>query len=170
MEININSTRHGKFIVLVDDDDYEKLKEYHWSIKISKSKYHSIPIAESRKNNKLIAMHRLITNCPAGMYVDHKNHNTLDNRKENLRVCTNAQNCSNVRKPKGSSSSNYKGVHFYKRSKKYQAYIKVNYKRIHLGFYENEDQAAIAYNIAALKYHGEFACLNENIMMHKGFH
>lgn len=105
-------------------------------------------------------------NFPENMVIDHINNNSLDNRKSNLRLCTKRENSLNcIKRVKGTSL--YKGVHYEEGRKKYTAQIMVNRKHIFLGRFKTEDQAAMAYNIAALKYFGEFARPNINIMMQK---
>lgn len=95
-----------------------------------------------------------------GMTVDHRNHNTLDNRRSNLRVCTNSQNCANKKKASGKSSG-YKGVTWFKRDNCWKAQIKVNYRNIHLGYFDKEADAAAAYNKSAIRIFGEFALINK---------
>lgn len=89
--------------------------------------------------------------------VDHINNNPLDNRKINLRICNRSQNLIN-RRLLGFNTSGFRGVSKFRN--KWQAYINYDRKRIHLGHFENKTDAAKAYNIAALKYHGEFVRLN----------
>lgn len=91
--------------------------------------------------------------------LDHINGIRNDNRIENLRECTNTENNRAVGIKKNNTSG-YKGVTFNKASGKFYAYIRVDYKRIHLGVWESPTDAAKAYNEAALKYFGEFATLN----------
>ena len=98
-------------------------------------------------------------NTPAHLVCDHINHNGLDNRKQNLRNCTITQNNANSRSARGASSK-YKGVSRNKKRKKWAAYIKKGKKQTRIGFFEDETEAAIAYDKAAKKYHGEFANLN----------
>jgi hypothetical protein len=93
------------------------------------------------------------------VFVDHINGNGLDNRKSNLRICTHQQNCENSRKRK-KSFSKYKGVYWSKNAKKWVAQITIDGKSKHLGYFELEEDAAAAYDKAAVKYFGEFACLN----------
>jgi hypothetical protein len=90
-------------------------------------------------------------------FVDHKNGNSLDNRKENLRLCTIQQNSFN-RKPK---NGKLKVFYLNKSSNKYSAQIGFNNKKIYLGQFKSKEEAAKAYNEAAIKYFGEFACLNK---------
>ena len=91
--------------------------------------------------------------------VDHVNHDTLDNRKSNLRVCSNRENMMN--QVQNGGSSKYKGVSFSKKQRKYAAYISIDRRRRHLGTFETEEEAAIAYNTAAIEHYGEFAYLNQ---------
>ena len=103
--------------------------------------------------------HRLIINAPSDAKVDHKNGDTLDNRKSNLRVCTIAENVRNsVRMNR--NTSGYKGVSYSKRSRKWKTTITVNNQHKHLGYFLTPEAAAMAYNIAAEKHFGEFAKYN----------
>jgi hypothetical protein len=104
-------------------------------------------------------MHRFITNAPPGTEVDHKNHDTLDNRDCNLRVCTKAQNQWNA-KPRKDNVTGYKGVAWHKATQKWVAHIKANGIKHHLGLFKTIREAVIAWNEAALKYHGEYVYLN----------
>jgi len=150
----------GQF-TLVDDADYGELSKHKWFANKMRGVYYaarwSRPIYGKRH---IIPMHRQILGLEYGdpRQADHINHITLDNRHCNLRICTNQQNARN-RKPNSNSSSIYKGV-FYHQNKKWEAYITINRKRKHLGFFSNEQKAALAYNKAAKRYFGEFACLN----------
>jgi hypothetical protein len=111
-------------------------------------------------SQKLIIFHRWITHAPQHLQVDHKNNDTLDNRRKfNLRWCTRSENQRN-QKVRNDGSSKFKGVYWYNRHKKYMAQIKVDKKDIFLGYFKTEPEAANAYNDAAIKYHGEFAKLN----------
>ncbi len=95
--------------------------------------------------------------------VDHKNGNKLDNRKENLRLSTHSQNGCN-RGKQVNNSSGLKGVTWNKERLAWHAQIGVRGKRIHLGYFSNPGLAAMAYNHAAIKHHGEFAKLNEVVL------
>lgn len=108
-------------------------------------------------------IHRIIMGALPGQIVDHKNHDTLDNRVSNLRVCTIAQNVRNQKKRNQDiaiSSSRYKGVTFCKQTNSWSSSLVFNKKRIWLKRHKDEKDAAMAYNEAAKKYHGEFAYLN----------
>ena len=143
----------GKF-ALVDDEDYIYINQYRWCYNAHNN------TAMSRIKSKLVDMHRVIMSTPKGMDTHHKNHNSLDNRKMNLQICTHAENIRHMVKHK-SSSSRYKGVHWNNFSQKWRARIVYNYRTIHLGRFLNEIDAAAAYNKAAVKYFGKFALLNE---------
>jgi hypothetical protein len=105
-------------------------------------------------------LNRVIMDAPPGLLVDHRNGNTLDNRRTNLRLATCSQNRINSQRDKSKTSSRYVGVSLEKGRGKWLAYISYNGKRIHLGRFDNELDAARAYDLAAVKYHGEFARLN----------
>lgn len=90
---------------------------------------------------------------------DHINHDTLDNRRSNLRVATREQNMQNRRK-QSNNTSGYKGVSWHKTRSRWQARIAANNKNYFLGFFDNAEEAARAYDTAAQEFHGEFAVLN----------
>lgn len=115
-------------------------------------------ISVGEKKQKLVYLHRSITRCPQGYVVDHINGNPLDNRRVNLRICTQKQNAANVHKP-----AKWKGVYLRKNGKGiyWQSQIKMNGKTHSLGCFKNPVEAAAAYNKSAEKYFGEFACLND---------
>jgi len=141
---------------IVDPDDYQKLSPYHWQLFENKSKnYYAVRI----DNGRFIKMHRVIMNAPLGKIVDHRNGEGLDNTKRNLRFATCAQNNYNVKRTK-KGSSKYRGVSRHKGMNKWMAYISYNCKKIHLGYFENEEDAARAHDYAAVIYHGDFAVLN----------
>ena len=145
----------GKF-ALVDDADYEWLSKWKWWARMNRSKRF---YAARHRKHRAIYMHREIMKPPKGMQVDHINHDTLDNRRCNLRICTHTQNMQNKKSYKGSSSK-YKGVSWDKEHKNYRADITYKGKRIHLGHYTNEKDAARAYDNKAIELFGAFAKLN----------
>lgn len=111
------------------------------------------------KTKTTISLHRFLMKTPSGYYTDHKSGNTLDNRRTNLRNCSNTENCYN-RKPRVGCSSEFKGVMWDKQKKKWRSEIVVDRKRVFLGYFADETEAAQSYNQAALLYHREFAKLN----------
>ena len=109
-------------------------------------------------NDSRLYLHRLIMGNPEGS-VDHINGDQEDNRRENLRSCNQSQNCANS-KISRNNTSGYKGVSWNRALKKWHAYIMVNRKRIHLGYFASKIRAARAYDKAATQYFGKFARLN----------
>jgi hypothetical protein len=150
----------GKYAILSEKDFY-RLNNYQWCLKEDPDGYISaVRINNQReKGPTILSMHREIMNAPAGMLVDHRNCNGLDNREENLRFATPTENSCNRRK-KTNTSSRFKGVTFDKKRKNWIARIKYMRKPVWLGSFETEIEAARAYDEAARKYHGEFARLN----------
>ena len=141
---------------IVDDEDFDRLSVYTWRIHDVNSKR---PYVVRGRNN--VRMHREIMRAKKNFDVDHINFNTLDNRKQNLRVCSRRNNCRYSRTLK-KTISNYKGVIFENgnRVKPRRARIFFKGKNIHIGCFEKKRDAAIAYNKAAKRYYKKFASLN----------
>jgi hypothetical protein len=148
-------------IALVDDADYEWLNQWKWyAFKNRSGAWYARRFKKTDLRPRVnVFMHRLILNAREGMEVDHANHDTLDNRRENLRECTKSQNMHNAGKNKRNTTG-YKGVWWKSTDNQYAAAIKINGKRIYLGRFTDPVKAALAYDEAAKKYHGEFAYLN----------
>jgi hypothetical protein len=152
----------GKFAI-VDQEDYEKLNAHKWRAHSNHNiAFYAVRMTGYSINGKrkTIQMHREIMRPADDLFVDHINHDGLDNRKINLRIVTPAQNNYNCRKRKGEHSSKYKGVSLDKREKRWRADISYKCKRIHLGYFDNEEEAAKAYDEAAKELYGEYAVLN----------
>lgn len=149
----------GKFAI-VDDEDYDWLMQWKWcAAKQNNGDFYAIR-RTSRKpiKRKTIYMHRQILNVNPKMLTDHCNHCGLDNRKLNIRSCTNSQNRQNQIPVVGTSK--FKGVYWNKNAKKWCTNIYRNYKRYHLGYFENEIDAAKVYDKKAKELFGVFAYLN----------
>ena len=146
----------------VDPADYKRLKGYAWSAskKVGKCFYARRHTVGGKEKQKLIYLHKEIIEVPDGMVIDHINHDGMDNRSENLRPATRSQNMYHRRKRSDAKTSKYKGVSWKKDRREWLARIGFQKKEIHLGYYRDEIEAARAYDDAAKKYHGEFACLN----------
>lgn len=142
--------------VLVDRDDLPLLAQSAWRTFKSNTKSRDVRYAIAGN----ILMHRLIMGLERkdGKIVDHINGDGLDNRKSNLRLATNQQNVGNMRKWRG--KHRYKGVRYCKKADRWLASIVINRKQIHLGSWMTEEQAARAYDEAAVEYRGNFASLN----------
>ena len=134
---------------IIDTVCYEVVKDYKWYF--DKRGY-----VKSANSGKTIRLHRLVTNAPQGMVVDHINGNTLNNRYSNLRVCTQQENSRNRTKNK-SSTSGCVGVSWHKNKKLWQAHIGYNRETIYLGSFHNINDAIAARKVAEEKYFGEFA-------------
>lgn len=142
----------GKFAI-VDPEDYEVIMQWKWYFTIK-------GYAARTVSKKTIFMHRIINNTQTGFITDHINGNKLDNRKTNLRICTGYQNQAS-RGKQTNNTSGFKGVSLNKKQCMYIAMICTHGKQIYLGRFTSAIEAARAYNEAAIKYHGEFAKLNE---------
>lgn len=141
-------------LIKVDDEDYQYLNQWEWRL----GRYNSI-LRGTRKNGiyKSYYIARQIMQTPNGMDTDHINGDRLDNRRTNLRICTHSENMRNKR---AMLHKRFKGVNWYKRMEKWIVKIRKDKKDYHIGYFDSEVDAAKAYNIAAIKYHGEFARLN----------
>lgn len=151
----------GKFAI-VDDVDYEWLSQWKWTY--TKSKHNNTGYAcrnlyQGSQYVEHTYMHRAILKSPQDMDTDHISGDGLDNRRHNLRTCTASQNLANSRKRKGTTSQ-YKGVCWVKGCGYWKAYISCDNQQRHLGFFNSEEAAAIAYNQAARKGFGKYALLN----------
>lgn len=148
----------GQF-TLVDDEDYERLSRFKWYARKSKNTFYAT--RRLGKHGDHIQMHRDIVgiNEYPKLFADHEDHNGLNNQRDNLRVATRSQNNANK---KAIGVSIYLGVFYNKQcvNKPWYSRIRKNKKTRHLGYFANEMEAAIAYNNAAIKIHGEFANLN----------
>ncbi len=146
-------------VAIVDDADYEWLNQWKWHAGSGRGTIYALRKSGKRPFMKTICMHRLIMNTPNGMEVDHINMNGLDNRRKNLRNCTRIQNARNV-KILSTNHSGYKGVSWSKFANKWSAYINIDGKKSHLGYFCIVQDAARAYDKAAKEFFGEFARTN----------
>ncbi len=150
----------GRFTI-VEPRDYYWLNNFHWGLKGNNDRTYAIRLI-STANYKVqyLSMHRAIMGNPKGLLVDHENRNRLDNRRANLRIATHSQNQFNKGKTRRKTTSQFVGVTFVKSIGRWRAQIMLNRKNICLKSFDNEIDAARAYDEAAKKYHGEFARLN----------
>lgn len=157
--------RGGKY-ALLDDEDFDKLKQYKWHLNVHGYCFRFVWIDGRRVS---ILMHREILGLKVGemVMVDHVNSNRCDNRKENIRVCSRSQNAGNQRLS-SNNTSGIKGVSWDKKSKKWRASIRFGNKNYHLGFFANKEDAGKAYEKEAVKRHGEFANFGDGCVVLRG--
>lgn len=149
-------------VALVDDEDYNRVNQYKWHSKKNGRTYYALREYHLDGKRTSQFMHTFIKGTEEE--IDHEDHNGCNNQKYNLRQVTHQQNLQNQQKSltyKGiPPSSSFKGVSWDKHRQKWQAYIQVNHKKIQIGRFDNEFEAALAYDNAASNHYGEFAKLN----------
>jgi hypothetical protein len=150
---------------LVDDEDLPKVSGYRW--RLSGEGYVVASVGSRWQGTfQTLMLHRLVLGTPPGMESDHRDTtNRLDNRRSNLRIATKSQNQGNRRKTAGAHTSRFKGVYWYRRGGCWKASGPKqkpdgSIGQSHLGYFQREEDAARAYNQAALKHWGEFALIN----------
>lgn len=135
----------------IDLEDVDKVKDRNWSVGSG-----GYPVAT--RNYKHITIHRLVMKVPKGMVIDHIDGDKLDNRKNNLRICTQQQN--KFARHAIRAKSGYKGVYYQKGNGNWWASIQAECHIYHLGRFDTPEDAALAYNKKATELFGEFAVLN----------
>lgn len=139
-------------VALVDDEDYECLASFRWCANRKGSTFYAV----FRDHKKSTYMHRLLLSAPADMLVDHISGDGLDNRRQNIRLATRAQNGMNRGRP-ANNTSGFKGVHFEVRTGRWRADIASEGGSKCLGRFPDPEEAYAAYCDAAKELHGEFA-------------
>lgn len=153
VEMIIKSKVYGTIIVKIDNEDLEKCSKLTWHYAKNKdSKY-----IQTRVKGKMIKLHRYIMDINnSNLLVDHINRDTLDNRKSNLRICTYQQNSFN-KSIRVDNTSGIAGVSFYKINKKWRAKIKYNNLTIHLGYFNDINEALINRRVAEEMLFGKYS-------------
>jgi hypothetical protein len=136
-------------IALVDEENYSEIAQFRWCLNTN-----GYPIRT--ENGQTTLMSRQIMNPPEDMYVDHIDGEPLNNKRDNLRICTNSQNQQHRVKLTSTSTSGYHGVSFYKSTCKWVSRIMTNGKRICLGYFDTIEEAIEARKEAEIKYHGNY--------------
>lgn len=146
-------------VAIVDASDYEWLNQWKWTAFYTKSNRSFYAKRTIWPTNECILMHRLIMNTPKGMHTDHRNHDTLDNRRKNLRIAAVGQNHAN-RVMQSNNTSGLKGVRFVKtgkRLRRWTANITFQGRTINLRYFATPEEAHEAYCQKARELYGEFA-------------
>lgn len=144
-------------VAMVDDLDFTDVNRFSWARDLKGYVYRNLP----RSGGKAIKqfLHQYLLGVRSGFEVDHKDLDKKNNQRENLRQATRSQNCANGRKRPG-TSSRFKGVCWHKARGKWIADIRIKGQHIHLGLFLIEEDAGLAYDVAASEHFGEFARLN----------
>lgn len=133
----------------IDKNETERCSDYKWSL--NKDGY-----AISSKDGKNFYLHRYLVCAQKGEYIDHINYDRLDNRKENLRICTNSQNLMHRSSLASNNTTGYHGIIFRKDRNKFSVEIQANKQKIFIGHYDKVDDAIVARKEAELKYFGKY--------------
>jgi hypothetical protein len=153
------SLTQGK-VAMVDAADFEWLSQWKWQAVSPSGHWYAVRNQrDDAGKRRYISMHRFILNAPDGMEVDHIDANGLDNRRQNLRVATVAENRRNRRRARNNRSG-FNGVAWAKHERKWRATVRVNGKQIHVGYYHDLIKAAVARDLATIEHYGEFVTLN----------
>ena len=151
---------------LVDADDLPIIAGHLWCVDAKRGRDYAIRAVGPKAKRRFVYMHRDVLRAPDGFDVDHINQGDgTDNRKLNLRIADRSMNNANQR-PRGGTSK-FKGVHFHKQTQKWHAQIRLKSYRKSLGLYSDQEDAALAYDTAAVQLFGEFAATNEKLGLFK---
>lgn len=149
----------GKFTT-VSDEDYDWLNQWKWCAVKGHNTFYAMRANNSSGMRSGLKMHRLILGLTdPKISVDHIDGNGLNNQRNNLRACTHQQNSMNRQATKNGASK-FKGVSWFSETQKWVASLRHNKKYYHLGYFDNEIDAAKAYNDKAIEMHGDFARIN----------
>ena len=141
---------------MVDDEDLADLERYSWQAVPCPSGFYVCRSAEGTT----VYMHRQLKGCPENLDVDHRDGNSLNNQKSNLREATRTQNNRNMHRSARQRRGAFKGIRWHRQKQRWQARITVNYKSLCVGYHRDALAAALLYDSAALRVFGEFAAPN----------
>jgi hypothetical protein len=149
------------YVAVIDDQDADLVAGFKWyPMKTKEGKVYAAGWKHLPPGRFFVHLHRLITNAQPGQIIDHVDRDTLNCRRSNLRRATRQQNNWNAGAGRKQATSKYKGVCLCRRSRRFIAQLRHNRKRIRIGYFDNEEAAALAYNAKAAELFGEFAYLN----------
>ena len=143
-------------VAWVDQSDYTMLSRFRWHLHVQG---YAVRNTWTVGRGGVSLMHRMVMLPSPAQVVDHANGNPLDNRRKNLRVCSQAENNGNLRRP-ATNTSGFKGVSWFARGSRWVAHIRVNGRSTNLGYFDKAEDAARAYDEAAVLHRGEFARVN----------
>lgn len=156
IRIPLGSRKYPGLFAEIDEDDYSLVSSFRWKPCRAPHTFYA-----HTSNNKSIPMHRVILGLKRGdPDVDHIDRDGLNNVRGNLRLCSNSLNQANRRQQTINTSSRYRGVTWHKQARKWQAQIEINKRKSYLGVFDSEEDAAHAYDCAALDAFGEFSHTN----------
>lgn len=148
-------------IALVDDDLYGHLSRWKWcAVKQHRVWYAIRAITVAPRKRVFLGMHRIVMGASRSQRVDHRDGNGLNNQRENLRFADCSNNAANLRII-ATNTSGFKGVSYSSANRKWEAQVKVHKRSVHLGRFEAIEDAARAYDLAAIEHFGEFALTNK---------
>jgi hypothetical protein len=143
--------QHGRYTIILDDMDHARVAAHSWC-------RDGQGYVVGRVAGRVVQLHRFLLDAPAAAKIIHRNDDRLDFQRNNLAVVTHGQALQRQKKRPG--SSRYRGVHFHRQAGRWRASITHQGKHIYLGYFDEEAEGALAYDQAALRYHGPTARLN----------
>ncbi|MGN6564386.1 MAG: HNH endonuclease [Thermomicrobiales bacterium] len=147
------------YTAVIDDEDAERVLAHKWHADVEDGGKRIYAVRNetiAKGKRRIVRLHRFLMGEPDGVEVDHRDGNTLNNRRSNLRLATRKENARNVRK-RATNRSGYKGVSWHARDRLWHARIMIDGRLISVGYFKNLDDAAAAYAAAAQRLHGEYA-------------
>lgn len=135
---------------VVDDEDYEELSRFKWCSHFGRHTWYAVrgEATGVPKKRRLVFMHRMLLGTPGGSYTDHIDGDGLNNRRANLRIVSTTENAHNQTRKRPKASSRFRGVSWDNWTQRWRATIQVTGRLMHIGRFDSEEEAALAYNAA----------------------